>query len=118
MRNAPLAFVAPAAFSAPAALGQTANTNFEPFPRFFAGLSAAHVQDFARHPGAAVRDTVSFEEMRHYLLTLYTGVSVQHSFALDTQVFDCVPVMQQPGVRMNGITAMADPPAAPPPGAA
>ncbi len=114
MHKAAFALTLSAAISATAALSQTANTNFVPFPKFVAALSGAHAQDFAHRPGVAMRDTAAFEEMRHYLLTLYTGVSVSHSFALDAQVFDCVPVMQQPSVRLGGITALDSPPPAPP----
>jgi hypothetical protein len=111
-RNIALGALIFAAIAASAA-GQTANTSFIPFAKFKADLSASHMQDFARRQGAAVRDTASFEEMRHYLLNIYDGVTVGHSFALDAQVFDCVPVMQQPGVRLNGITTLDTPP--PPP---
>lgn len=115
MRKAAFAFTLLAAAATTGAIGQTANTNFVPFPKFVAGLSSAHAQDFAHQPGVAVHDAATFETMRHYLLTLYGGVSVAHSFALDTQVFDCVPVMQQPGVRLGRITQLAAPPPAPPP---
>ena len=114
MHKAAFALTLSAAISTTAALSQTANTNFVPFPKFVAGLSSAHAQDFAHRPGVALRDAAAFEEMRHYLLTFYTGVSVQHSFALGAQVFDCVPVMQQPSVRLGKIMALDSPPPAPP----
>ena|ERR1700730_6910642 len=47
--------------------------------------------------------------------TMYSGVSVKHSFLLGSDPFDCVPIMQQPSVRLLGLKSIATkpPPSAP-----
>jgi hypothetical protein len=37
--------------------------------------------------------------MKDYLLGLYQNVGVSHSFVEDSQMVDCVPLLQQPGLR-------------------
>ena len=55
----------------------------------------------------------AFEEKRQHLLNLYSGVTVQHSFVDDSgQVFDCVPVAQQPALKKSA-GPLATPPALP-----
>jgi hypothetical protein len=51
--------------------------------------------------------------MRQYLLTVYERVTPDRSYALGSQVFDCVPIEQQPGVRLAGLTEIAAPPPIP-----
>jgi hypothetical protein len=50
--------------------------------------------------------------MRQHILNLYQGVEVAHSYVLDGDHFDCVPEMQQPGVRMQGLKSIVTPPPA------
>jgi hypothetical protein len=50
-------------------------------------------------------------EMRSYLLDTYRGVKVTHSYLADGSYVDCVTVATQPGVRAQGITRLATPPA-------
>ncbi len=52
--------------------------------------------------------------MRQHLLRLYDGVSVRHSFLQDSQTFDCIPVDQQPAVRLQGLKSIAAAPSAAP----
>jgi hypothetical protein len=61
-------------------------------------------------PGERVVSDAALEEMRQYLLTMYEGVSVNHSFAIGDQVFDCVPIDQQPSVRLRALTEIHKPP--------
>lgn len=49
---------------------------------------------------AKVVDESSLAEMRAHVLSLYQGVEAQHSFLDEAgQVFDCIPVEQQPSLR-------------------
>jgi hypothetical protein len=92
----------PPLLAAVAALGLTvaaAGPPLQPFAQFVRGIETAQAGAYVGAPGAAVRDTQAFDEMRRYLLRLYHGVSVRRSFARDGQVFDCVPMSQQPGLR-------------------
>jgi hypothetical protein len=82
----------------------------EPFSQFLRGLETAWSQDYVGAPGAAVKDSAAFEQMRRHLLDLYAGIRVSHSFATDGQVFDCVPIGEQPSLRRqapNAVTAPA-----------
>jgi hypothetical protein len=67
-------------------------------------------QDFIAGVRTAPAGNASFEEMRQYILTMYQGVEVTHSFVLEAHHFDCVPVEQQPSVRMLGLTSISPPP--------
>jgi hypothetical protein len=58
-----------------------------------------------------------FEQMRAYLQRLYRGMTVDRSFAAGGQVFDCVPIGQQPGLLRPGLPAPPPPaPKGPKPG--
>jgi hypothetical protein len=91
----PPALAAVAALSLLAAAGPP----LQPFGQFVRGLEMARAGAYVGTPGAAVRDAAAFDEMRRYLLRLYQGVTVRRSFAVGGQVFDCVPIGQQPGLR-------------------
>jgi hypothetical protein len=52
---------------------------------------------------ARVASPAAFKEMQDFLLDLNEGVDVLHSFADDAgQVFDCVPIAEQPSLRGTG----------------
>ena len=97
------------------------------FAEFVGGLTAARADHFVDQPAraavsggsdqfvaqpahAAVSDASEFEAMRRHLLALYQGVTVRHSYVLDHQIFDCVPVLQQPSLRLAGVPQAASPP--------
>jgi hypothetical protein len=86
--------------------------SFERFNDFVAGTKAAKSSDYFAKEGAQVRDAQAFEEMRQHILSLYDGVQVSHSFELDGSHFDCLPVEQQPSVRLSGEKSIATPPPA------
>jgi hypothetical protein len=73
------------------------------FNEFHDGVVQARAADWVGHDGALVRDEAAFEQMRQHLATLYDGVHVAHTFDLDGDTVDCVPVEEQPSVRLNGI---------------
>ena len=106
--------VAAALLAGSAARAQTAS-GLQPFQDFVAGLRAAQAEPYLA-PKQAIARAADFNEMRAHLLRLYDGVRVRHSYALDSQVFDCVPIAQQPSLRLSGETAPAAPPPVPPGG--
>ena len=94
------------------ASGPSSGAPFVPFDQFIQEVKAAKLGTFRMEKGTNVADDVEFGKMRRHILSLYEGVEVAHSFALDDQVFDCVPFAQQPSVRQMGEDKVA--PEAPP----
>lgn len=111
LRHAAAATVAAIAINAicipPAASAATA---IQPFSEFVKSLSATSADALAARPEAAIESKAAAADMRQHLLTLYHGVSVDHSFAQTEQVFDCVPVNQQPAMQLQALTEVANPP--------
>jgi hypothetical protein len=99
---------------ATAAQAQTAGDRFVSFDEFLRGLRAAAPLQYMGRPNNRVASAAAFEEMRQHLLRMYDGIHVRHSFALDTQYFDCVPLAEQPSVRLQGLTVAPSPPPPPP----
>jgi hypothetical protein len=94
--------------AASAARGQSGPPPFVPFPQFLQDVANATL---SQYPNGAVTDPNVFAQMQQYILSyLYKGVQPSGSFVLDTSTFDCVPVMQQPSVRILGITSLDSPP--------
>jgi len=95
-----------------------AQTSFVPFDAFVQSVKNADTNEFLARPASKVTGAASFEEMRQHILNMYQGVRVNHSYVLDSQTFDCVPIDQQPSVRMLGLSTIpSEPPtstAAPP----
>jgi hypothetical protein len=83
------------------------------FEDFLQQTRAAHFEMYSGGPETAVRDAAAFEEMRQYIFAMYQGVTVTHSFVLGTHHVDCVPIEQQPSVRLLGLKEIATPPPAP-----
>ena len=107
--GAAIAAVALDAMCGPLA-AETATTAVQPFAEFVQDLSTAPANAFVGLPVAAVSDETAFEEMRRHLINLYGGMAVSHSFARGGQVLDCVPILQQPAVRLQGLKEIAEPP--------
>jgi hypothetical protein len=80
------------------------------FSEFIQNVKHAKAKDFLDRPEAQVRDAAAFEQMRNYILKLYDGVHVRHSYPAGTQTVDCVPENEQPSVRAQGIKQIAAPP--------
>ena len=55
----------------------------------------------------AVKSTAAFGDMRQHLVKIYSGVTVAHSLSRDKEVFDCVPINDQPGVRVRKLKRVA-----------
>lgn len=67
---------------------------------FRQNVDAARFQAFANRPDSRVASAEEFDRMRAHLTALYDGVEVAHSFVdAAGQVFDCVPIAQQPSLR-------------------
>jgi len=81
-----------------------------PFSAFIRTTKHADAKDFLHRPGAEVMDSYAFEQMREYILKLYEGVHIQHSFLIGTQTIDCVPENEQPSVRAQPGQKIATPP--------
>lgn len=100
-----------------ALMGSSANLNaqsnanqFVPFRSFIQSTQAASSTDYLARPATQVKDAATFEEMRRHVLNMYQGVDVSHSFILESHHYDCVPVDQQPSVRIPGLAGIASPP--------
>jgi len=90
---------------------QSDDVEFVPFNQFL--KSTADINSTVMNRAdSKVRERKNFEEMRRHVLSLYAGVEVSHSFVRDASTFDCVPVEQQPGLRMLGATSIAEQPPA------
>jgi hypothetical protein len=82
---------------------QTTADRFIPFGEFIEDTRAAIVSRYVLRPPNRVRSSVAFGEMRRYLLRLYEGVHVTQSYLIDAQYFDCIPIAEQPSVRLLGL---------------
>lgn len=92
---------------------QVAPPQFTPFRTFMQQSQNARAADHVGQPGKQVRDAAAFEEMRQHILRMYTDMPVVSSYVHGAHTFDCVPVMQQPSVRLRGIRQIAAPPPTP-----
>ncbi|RYY20594.1 MAG: DUF4409 domain-containing protein, partial [Sphingobacteriaceae bacterium] len=81
-----------------------------PFSEFVSSLKQTEVKEFSHDPETKVKSAGNFEEMRVYLADHYSGVTVPHSFMdEDGQIYDCVPIDQQPALKGTGIKAETPP---------
>jgi hypothetical protein len=92
---------------------QETPSQFVPFGDFIWNTEAARFEDYSVRAESRAKDASAFEEMRQHILALYQGVEVSHSFVLDSNHFDCVPIEQQPSVRTLGLKGIALPPPGP-----
>lgn len=81
-----------------------------PQRQFRSGIADARLSSFRKDARTRVRDEHEFDAMKAHLLAVYDGVDVRSSFTdAAGQVFDCVPVEQQPSLKASG-DAAAEPP--------
>lgn len=80
------------------------------YSSFLARTRTAQYSQFRDLAGTRVTNAANFEQMREHVLTMYDGVKPSHSFLVGSHPFDCVPVDQQPSVRLLGISTIAQPP--------
>jgi hypothetical protein len=91
---------------------QVASSKFVPFSDFVRTTQTASFDIYLARADNRAKDEATFEEMRQYILSMYEGVHVRHSFVLDNNHVDCVPIMEQPSVRALGLKEIATPPPA------
>lgn len=84
---------------------------FVKFSDFVQSLKSADTNSVLALEATKATDSLSVEEMRQHLLGLYDGVDVTQSYVLGSQTIDCIPIMQQPAVRMLGLKSIAEAPA-------
>jgi hypothetical protein len=86
-----------------------------PLAELLDATAGEEFSDWAARPGTRVQDAGAFAEMKAYIAQRYAGVAVTHSF-LDSngQIFDCIPVEQQPSLRGTPGRAIPDAPDLPP----
>jgi len=82
---------------------------FVPFQEFLASVTSADPAAHFGRSSARVTNMEAFEEMRRHVLRMYDGVVVNHSFVMNNHHFDCVPITQQPSVRLLGIDRIEAP---------
>jgi hypothetical protein len=87
---------------------------FPTFEKFITAVESAKPKVYLKHPSAKVDDETAFREMQAHIIKLYEGVEVKHSFAdANGQVFDCIPIEQQPSLR-GSAKKVSTPPELPP----
>jgi Neprosin len=96
------------------ARAETATAKFVPFNEFVQSVKSSDSNEFLARPAATARlkvsDSASVEEMRQHILKTYDGLNVSHSYVMDTQTVDCIPVDQQPAVRLRNLKSIASAP--------
>jgi len=71
-----------------------------PHAAFMRKAGAARLEDFHYDPRSKVASRTAFQQMQDHIDRLYSGVQVVHSFEdASGQVFDCIPIEEQPGLR-------------------
>lgn len=81
------------------------------FREFFESMATSGAETYLSHPTARVTDEVAFNAMKLHISRLYEGVEVMHTFMDESgQIFDCVPIAQQPSIRRAGSKKIAEPP--------
>jgi len=81
-----------------------------PQREFRSVLREARFAGFRKDPGVKVRSESEFEEMKAHLERLYPETEIANSFVDSAgQIFDCVPIAEQPSLRESG-EAVAEPP--------
>src|ERR1700730_2889409 len=93
---------------------QTVPPKLVPFNDFLQQVSRVVPTSYLAQSTSRVKTPAAFEVMRQHILTMYGGVSVRHSFLLGSDPYDCVPIMQQPAVRLRGLKSIATAPPQPP----
>lgn len=82
-----------------------------PFGEFVNSLKQTNLTTFKEDPATKVSSTANFEDMRSYLADHYSSITVPHSFIdEDGQIWDCVPIDQQPALKGTGKKAASPPP--------
>ena len=92
------------------AQAQNASAQFVPYYSFLRIVGNAAPTDYVGRRGNLVVGAAAFASMRQYILDMYGNAHVTKSYVLDGQHFDCIPIAEQPSVRLLGRTEIASPP--------
>jgi hypothetical protein len=77
---------------------------------FKAALDEARLSSFRKDPRTRVRSEADFDAMKAHIESLYADVQVASSFTdAAGQIFDCIPIDEQPAVKATG-QPVASPP--------
>jgi Neprosin len=83
---------------------------FTSFSEFVASLTTTKREDYAAKPSTKVASDAAFAEIKRHLIKRYEDVTVTHSFADENgQIFDCIPVRQQPSLKGTDTTVAEAP---------
>ncbi len=95
-----------------ASLPANASTSgFVSFHDFLSTTAASEFTSFATADTAnRVTSRPAFDQMRSYILEMYQGVDVTHSYTYGGAYFDCATTTSQPSVREGHIGRVATPP--------
>src|SRR5262249_55616254 len=73
------------------------------FKEFVQSLTKAEVEHFSPMASFRAESHSDFAEMKAHLVQRYEGVEARHTFVDDHgQIFDCIPIEQQPGAKVSG----------------
>ena len=103
-------------FGGGVASAQPTPDRFVSFSEFVQAVRSATLSKYGSAPDVRVGSVGAFDEMRRHVLEIYDSVHVTHSYMLDSQYFDCVPIIEQPSARQLGLTSIdTTPPSLPQP---
>lgn len=68
----------------------SSSSTLVPFDTFLQNVSHAQYSDYSSLPTAKVQDEQAFNQMRDYILKLYTGRQVANSYIVNGRSFDCL----------------------------
>jgi len=93
-----------ALFSQPAIQeGQTGPREFMTHEQFIASTQKAAFADYAKRADTKVANEKEFLRMKNHVLSMYEGVIVKNSFAMEANGYvDCIDVKTQPSLRRGG----------------
>jgi hypothetical protein len=73
------------------------------FQEFVQSLTGAEIHHFAATANFKAAGDTEFAEMKAHLVQRYQGINARHTFVDDHgQIFDCIPIEQQPGAKASG----------------
>lgn len=85
------------------------------FVEHLVSTEAAEYRLCRRRVRTRVKDRAAFDKQKQYVLSIHEGVHIVHSFADSSgQLFDCIPIDEQPALRRSG-APLAQPPTVPRP---
>lgn len=107
-----LGLVAPLVVGFSNSTGAVTSSPFVSFHQFLQKTAGANFPAYSpMTTSKRVANRQAFDEMRSFILDLYQGVKVEHSFIDSDYYVDCIDIMTQPSVRRLGLKKITSPPA-------